>query len=78
MNGYENWRGRPLVSREVVVNLIGNTTTETGLTIRSELDEGSYPTGRTITDVQMKGLSIKKEKFHGEWNYTILPKPNIG
>jgi hypothetical protein len=74
----ENWRGRPLVSREVVVNLIGNTTTATGLSIRSELDDGSYPTGRKITDEQMKGLSIKKEKFHGEWNYTILPKANIG
>jgi hypothetical protein len=74
----ENWRGRPLVSREVVVNLIGNTTTETGLSIRSELDDGSYPTGRKITDEEMKGLSIKKEKFHGEWNYTILPKADIG
>jgi hypothetical protein len=74
----QNWRGRPLVSREVVVNLIGRTTTETGLSIQSELDEGSYPTGREVTDEQMKGLSIKKDKFHGEWNYTILPKANIG
>jgi hypothetical protein len=70
----ENWRGRPLVSREAVVNLIGHTTTETGLSIRSELDQGSYPTGRGVTDEQMKGLSIRKDKFHGEWNYTILPK----
>jgi hypothetical protein len=74
----ENWRGRPLVSREVVVNLIGNTTTETGLSIRSELDDKSYPTGRKITDEEMNGLSIKKEKFHGEWNYTIFPKADIG
>ncbi|WZP01058.1 ISAzo13 family transposase [Isosphaeraceae bacterium EP7] len=74
----ENWRGRPLVSREVVVNLIGNTTTETGLSIRSELDEGSYPIGRKVTDEQMKGLAIKKDKFHGEWNYTIIPKADIG
>ena len=74
----ENWRGRPLVSREVVVNLIGNTTTETGLSIQSELDEGSYPTGRKVTDEQMMGLSIKKDKFHGEWNYTIIPKADIG
>ncbi len=74
----ENWRGRPLVSREVVVNLIGHTTTKTGLSIRSELDEGSYPVGREVTDEQMKGLSIKKDKFHGEWNYTILPKAKIG
>jgi hypothetical protein len=70
----ENWRGRPLVSREVVVNLIGHTTTKTGLSIRSELDEGSYPTGRKVSDEQMKGLVIKRDKFHGEWNYTILPR----
>src|SRR4051812_20316233 len=70
----ENWRGRPLVSRAVVVNLIGQTTTETGLAIRSELDEGSYPTGRKVSDEQMEGLSIRREKFHGEWNYTILPR----
>jgi transposase len=74
----ENWRGRPLVSREVVVNLIGHTTTETGLSVRSELDEGSYPTGREVTVEQMRGLLIRKDKFHGEWNYTILPKPVIG
>ncbi|MBV8266609.1 MAG: ISAzo13 family transposase [Planctomycetaceae bacterium] len=74
----ENWRGRPLVSCEVVVNLIGSTTTETGLSIRSELDDGNYPTGRKITDEQMKGLLIRKEKFHGDWNYTILPKADIG
>jgi transposase len=70
----ENWRGRPLVSREVVVNLIGSTTTKTGLEIRAELDRGSYPTGREVTDQQMEGLSIKREKFHGEWNYTIRPR----
>jgi hypothetical protein len=70
----ENWRGRPLVSREVVVNLIGHTTTETGLAIRSELDEGSYPTGRKVSDEQMQQLSIKRDKFHGEWNYSILPR----
>jgi transposase len=70
----ENWRGRPLVSREVVVNLIGGTKTKAGLEIRSELDGGSYPVAREVTDQQMDGLSIKREKFHGEWNYTIRPK----
>jgi hypothetical protein len=70
----ENWRGRPLVSREVVVNLVGGTRTKTGLEIRSELDGGSYPTAREVTDQEMDGLSIKREKFHGEWNYTIRPK----
>jgi transposase len=70
----ENWRGRPLVSREVVVNLIGHTTTKTGLEIRSALDENRYQTGRAITDEQMDDLAIKREKFHGEWNYTIKPR----
>ena len=70
----ENWRGRPLVSREVVVNLIGHTTTKTGLTIRSELDENIYPTGREVTAQQLESRAIKRDKFHGEWNYTIRPK----
>jgi hypothetical protein len=70
----ENWRGRPLVSREVVVNLVGHTTTKTGSAIRSVLDEGSYPTGRAVSDEQMEGLSIRRDKFHGEWNYTLLPR----
>jgi hypothetical protein len=69
----QNWRGRPLVSREVVVNLIGHTTTEEGLSIRSELDVKSYPPGRQVTDEQLNGVSIKPDKFHGEWNYTIRP-----
>jgi hypothetical protein len=62
------------VSREVVVNLIGHTTTETGLEIRSELDGESYPIGRVVTDEQMGGISIRRDKFHGEWNYTITPR----
>ena len=70
----QNWRGRPLVSREVVVNLIGHTTTKTGLAIRSALDENSYPTGRAVTAQQLESLAIKQEKFHGEWNYTIQPR----
>jgi hypothetical protein len=73
----ENWRGRPLVSREVVVNLIGHTTTTEGLSIQSELDANSYPLGREVTDGQMDGLTIKPDKFHGEWNYTILPRTQI-
>jgi transposase len=70
----ENWRGRPLVSREVVVNLIGHTTTKAGLEIRSTLDENRYPTGREVTDQQLEALAIKREKFHGEWNYTLKPR----
>jgi hypothetical protein len=70
----ENWRGRPLVSREVVVNLIGHTTTTTGLAIQSALDENRDPTGREVTAEQMESLAIKQEKFHGEWNYTLRPR----
>ena len=70
----ENWRGRPLVSREVVVNLIGHTTTRSGLAIRSELDENSYPTGQPVTAEQMESLSLKRDKFHGDWNYSLTPR----
>jgi Rhodopirellula transposase DDE domain len=70
----ENWRGRPLGSREVGVNLIGHTTTKTGLAIRSELDENRYPSGREVTAQQMESLSMKQDKFHGEWNYTMQPR----
>ena len=70
----ENGRGRPVVSREVVVNLIGHTTTKTGLAMRSALDENRYPTGREVTAQQMESLAIKQDKFHGEWNDTIQPR----
>ena len=70
----ENWRSRPLVSREVVVNLIGHTTTRSGLAIRSELDENSYPTGQPVTAEQMESLSLKRDKFHGDWNYSLTPR----
>jgi Rhodopirellula transposase DDE domain len=70
----KNWRGRPLTSRAVVVNLIGATTTTSGLSIQAELDEGTYPTGIKVTDAELAGLNIKRSAFHGEWNYTILPK----
>jgi len=70
----ENWRGRPLVSRSVVVNLIGNTRTKTGLKISAELDTNSYETGLKVTDEEFAAIKIKKAKFHGEWNYTISPR----
>ena len=69
----ENWRGRPLVSREVVVNLIGLTTTRKGLRIRAALDTSAYPTGIEISDAAMAALRIERDTFHGEWNYTIAP-----
>ncbi len=69
-----NWRGKPLVSHEVVVNLIGHTRTKSGLTIRSELDERSYPKGHKITKEQVDSLAMKRDSFHGEWNYKIFPE----
>ena len=67
----QNWRGRPLVSREAIVQLIGNTTTRAGLTIRAGLDEGRYPTGRKVTDDELAAVQLCRDDFHGEWNYTI-------
>jgi hypothetical protein len=68
-----NWRGRPLVSHEVVVNLIAGTTTETGLSVRSRLDKQKYPTGVKIHKKEMAKLGLQPHDFHGEWNYTINP-----
>ena len=70
----QNWRGRPLTSQAVVVNLIGNTRTSTGFEIHSELDENEYPIGMKVTDEELEGVRMKKNRFHGEWNYTILPR----
>ncbi len=69
----ENWRGRPLLSRAVIVNLIGSTKTRTGLHINAELDTGFYPTKIKVTDAELAGVRIRRAKFHGNWNYTILP-----
>ena len=70
----ENWRGRPLVDHETVVQLIGSVRTTTGLTVKAKLDTRSYPTGIKVTDGEMKGLLITCEEFHGEWNYTLHPR----
>jgi hypothetical protein len=72
-----NWRGRPLVSREVVVNLIGSTTTDTGLQIRCQLDENSYETGIRVTDEELANLAIERDEFHGEWNYRLRPRGQV-
>jgi Rhodopirellula transposase DDE domain len=69
----QNWRGKPLVSHQVIVQLIGTTTTQTGLTVRCELDASRYPKGIKITDAEMAALAIERDPFHGEWNYTISP-----
>lgn len=68
-----NWRGKPLTSHEVIVNLIGNTKTKTGLTIQAELDTGSYPTGIQVSDEDLAQVRMEKAEFHGEWNYRITP-----
>ena len=70
-----NWRGRPLTSHQVVVDLIGATTTRAGLKVRAELDEGHYPTGTKVTDSELAGVPLTRHGFHGEWNYTIAGKP---
>jgi hypothetical protein len=69
-----NWRGKPLVDLVTIVSLIGSTTTQTGLRVRSEIDRGSYPTGVQITDAQMASLNLRRHEFHGDWNYTISPR----
>ena len=69
----ENWRGRPLMSRAVVVNLIGSTQTRTGLRIQAELDTNRYESGIKVTDHEMQSVRLRRDKFHGDWNYRIEP-----
>src|SRR5882762_5379124 len=68
-----NRRGRPLVSHEVIVNLIGATTTRSGLKVHAERDSGSYPLGVKITKAQIDALPLTRHEFHGDWNYTLRP-----
>lgn len=70
----QNWSGRPLVSHEVMVNLIADTRTETGLVINAVLDKNSYTTGIKVSDEELASVNIKKADFHGEWNYQISPR----
>ena len=70
----QNWRGKPLVSHQVIVQLIANTTTSTGLTVKCRLDENSYEKGIKVTDAEMAKLNISQADFHGEWNYTFQPR----
>jgi hypothetical protein len=69
----ENWRGQPLVSRAVVVNLIGSTQTRAGLHVEAEIDPNTYEKGIKVTDEEMESVRLKKDKFHGDWNYRIEP-----
>jgi DNA-binding phage protein len=72
-----NWRARPLVSYQVIVDLIASTTTETGLKVLCELDPNAYPKGVVVTDEQMASLNMTRAEFHGEWNYTIKPRSKL-
>jgi transposase len=69
----KNWRGRPLVSRAVIVNLIGHVRTAPGLRIKAELDTNNYPLGIKVSDEELASVRLERAKFHGDWNYTILP-----
>jgi Rhodopirellula transposase DDE domain len=70
----KNWRGRPLTTYEVIVNLIASTTTKTGLIVRAALDPRQYETGITVSDNELEHLHLTRAKFHGEWNYSIKPQ----
>jgi transposase len=69
-----NWRGQPLSSLATIVNLIGSTTTQTGLEVHSQIDDNLYPTGIRVSDAQFNAISIQRCRFHGEWNYRITPR----
>jgi hypothetical protein len=70
----KNWRARPLVNLEVIVNLIASTTTRAGLTVRAALDTNRYPDKIKVTDEQLERLRLKRNEFHGDWNYQLLPR----
>jgi Rhodopirellula transposase DDE domain len=70
----QNWRGKPLVSHDIIINLIAATVTKAGLEIQAELDRGSYPTGVAVADEELAAVNLKRASFHGDWNYAIRPK----
>jgi hypothetical protein len=72
----ENWRGKPLRTFETVVNLIGHTSTATGLRVKAKLDKRTYPTGIEVTKAEMDRLDLHRHEFHGEWNYQLRPRPS--
>jgi hypothetical protein len=70
----QNWRGKPLISHQVIIDLIAATTTTTGLTVKSKIDTNFYEKGLKVSDQQMAELQLQREKFHGDWNYRLLPR----
>ncbi|MFZ1962001.1 MAG: ISAzo13 family transposase [Roseiarcus sp.] len=73
----QNWRGRPLVSYQAIVQLIAATTTKTGLKVQCEIDPNTYPPGVKVTDAEMDAINIRRHEFHGDWNYTINPQSPV-
>ncbi len=73
-----NWRGEPLRDYETIVNLISKTTTAKGLKATCRLDRRKYPTGRKVSNQEMKRVNMERNKFHGEWNYLIRPNSLTG
>ncbi len=71
----QNWRGKPLVTHQVIVDLIAATSTKTGLKVRAQIDSNLYPPGLKISDREVAALHIERDAFHGEWNYKISPRP---
>ncbi|HAG11121.1 MAG TPA: hypothetical protein DCK76_07020 [Desulfotomaculum sp.] len=69
----QNWRGRPLESHEVIVNLITNTTTTTDLKVQGQLDTNPYPAGIKVSDTELAAVQLERSDFHGDWNYVIRP-----
>ena len=72
----QNWRGQPLLSHAVIVNLIAATTTTTGLRVRARLDTTRYPSGLKVSRDALAAVHLRPDPFHGDWNYTILPTPS--
>ena len=72
-----NWRGRPSTSLDLIVRLIGATTTTAGLVVKADLDRGKYPTGLTVTDTELAAVRRVPDPFHGEWNYRIEPRSKL-
>ena len=70
----QNWRGKPLISHEVIINLIAATSTANGLEVKSKLDPNLYPAGLKVSDQQRAELQLRRDKFHGDWNYSLIPK----
>jgi transposase len=70
----QNWRGKPLISHQIIVQLIAATTTTAGLKVRAEIDPNPYPAGIVVTDAELAAVNLSPHRFHGEWNYTIAPK----